>query len=169
MIVAKVLNSKPHLQTHRARVHSDTRPFECQNWLKTFKTILDLGLHDKRVHQTVLEQFKYICQFCSKAFYDKAKHNRHEEAIHIKSGKFQCQECLSCSGSQNRLNIHMKTHQGIKDFVCSLCGKAMTQSQSLKKHMITVHDKLKPFKCNFCTKSYGQSQDVKKHIQRVHS
>ena len=129
------------------------RPYECQKCFKDFKTVLDLDLHDKRVHLTVPEQYKYVCQFCSKAFYDKAKHNRHEEAIHIKSGKYQCPECLSCSGSQNRLNIHMKTHQGIKDYMCNLCGKAMTQRQSLKKHMITVHDKLKLYKCNFCSKN----------------
>ena len=142
--------------------HRSSRPFKCDICQGSYKTITDLNWHKNR-HT---KPDKYKCRFCSKPFFDKSKMMNHEESMHIKSGKFRCNICYKCFGSQLNLNLHMKIHLGIKDYICSECGHATTQKYSLVIHHRTVHQKLKLFKCQYCEKSFGQSQDMKNHEKK---
>jgi KRAB domain-containing zinc finger protein len=55
---------------------------------------------------------------------------------------------------------------GEKGFVCSVCGKALTQQIILKRH-VRFHTGDKPFHC-YCGESFALKQDLKIYTERLH-
>ena len=59
---------------------------------------------------------------------------------------------------------------------CDICGKGITYSRDLKRHMKTVHNVQKHsvdnveknHKCETCGNAYGTTYDLIRHIERVH-
>ena len=155
------------LKLHILRMHSIAGTFNCDMCESVFKAEDYLVAHKNRVHNGE-RQYKYSCTSCNKHFYEKNKYDSHQEAKHIQSGKFRCSYCLVFWGTKQLLERHLKTHLLIKDFVCTHCGKAFIQKNTLTIHMNTVHYKLKPYNCHECGKTFGQSGDMSRHIKIHH-
>ena len=68
----------------------------------------------------------------------------------------------------NSLTKHIKTvHEGIKDFMCSECGKAFKSNLALNSHFKVVH--LKEFyECDICQMKITTLTGVQKHKKVVH-
>ena len=65
--------------------------------------------------------------------------------------------------------MHIKVnHEGIKDHVCKICGKAFANKTKLKIHVETVHEGLKKHQCNHCHLAFGQKHELKRHIEKTH-
>uniref|UniRef100_A0A671LVK1 FEZ family zinc finger 2 n=1 Tax=Sinocyclocheilus anshuiensis TaxID=1608454 RepID=A0A671LVK1_9TELE len=62
---------------------------------------------------------------------------------------------------------HKLTHNGEKQYKCSICSKAFHQIYNLTFHMHTHNDK-KPFTCGTCGKGFCRNFDLKKHIRKLH-
>ena len=66
------------------------------------------------------------------------------------------------------LKIHIKTHEGQRNFKCDTCGKFFTQSGALKKHIQTIHEGKRNHKCDSCGKFFFHSETLMKHIKTIH-
>ncbi|CAI2359045.1 unnamed protein product [Moneuplotes crassus] len=64
---------------------------------------------------------------------------------------------------------HVRMHEGIKPFKCSVCSKSFTQKGNLKKHMkqheFTTLSARRKFKCRVCNKKYTEMYNLKAHMK----
>ena len=54
--------------------------------------------------------------------------------------KYDCPYCDMRFSRTNNLRGHLVKHTGIKEFICSLCGKEYAYKQCLKEHLHIYHD-----------------------------
>lgn len=48
-----------------------------------------------------------------------------------------CERCDKRFSTRTNLTRHLLTHDGLKPYVCNVCGNAFTQNGSLKSHMVS--------------------------------
>lgn len=60
------------------------------------------------------------------------------------------------------LSAHLRSHEGIKSFVCQVCNKLFSTPQSLKVHL-RLHTGSFPYQCNLCEKKFRTSGHLKSH------
>jgi uncharacterized Zn-finger protein len=53
--------------------------------------------------------------------------------------KYECKQCKKVFLSAASLQIHCKSHDGVKPYSCKLCGMRFTQSYSVTRHKNVVH------------------------------
>ena len=63
---------------------------------------------------------------------------------------------------------HLKSHMGIKDFVCSECGNAYSEKRARDNHYNIVHLGVKNFPCDQCGKMFGRSSALHVHMTKIH-
>lgn len=56
----------------------------------------------------------------------------------------------------------MKIHNGIKDYVCNVCGRGFIVKNDLKRHL-TLHIGSKDFVCQECGKCFNRKYQLEKH------
>lgn len=160
-------NRKFHdMSKHWIQFHSGIeRPYECFICHKDYKRHEHLKYHMK----THGDERNYICHVCGDAFFlsnDLRKHimNRHQVERPYKCTHQQCNKCFK---NQHALNVHMRTHSGIKPFVCAQCSEAFSALSSLRIHE-RKHTGDKPYVCKFCKKAFADCSTHKQH-ERIHT
>ncbi|KAK7220406.1 hypothetical protein V2G26_008409 [Clonostachys chloroleuca] len=80
--------------------------------------------------------------------------------------KYTCNgpNCNKSFSQKTHLEIHRRTHSGLRPYVCDYAGCGLTFSQlgNLKTHK-RRHTGDKPFKCSKCDKTFAQRGNVKSH------
>ncbi|CAG7818907.1 unnamed protein product, partial [Allacma fusca] len=66
--------------------------------------------------------------------------------------------------SSGVLKNHIKTHEGVRAFSCTLCHLSFTTNGSLTRHMAT-HTTARPYMCPYCRKTFKTSVSCRKHIK----
>ena len=51
--------------------------------------------------------------------------------------QFACGDCGKIFSRQSHLEIHSRTHSGIRPYVCPICKRGFTVKCNLERHMIT--------------------------------
>ncbi|KAG9250861.1 uncharacterized protein F5Z01DRAFT_333160 [Emericellopsis atlantica] len=122
---------------------------------------------------------KHVCQFCPKAFSQKA-HLKQHEYTHTGEKQWKCpyEGCDYANAQKANFNTHMNRHNGVKPHECLKCGKRFTQKGDLRNHDNTVHLKMRPFVCRMpsvekeghtCHKSFATRGNLKTHLNKFHS
>jgi len=193
--------SKAYLQSHERNKHTGETPFLCALCDVRFTMSWKLKRHNDKEHPTSTEE-PYVCGFCGKEYRKKQVFKEHEKThsdaltgkfsnechicqktfktrdalrhhqfLHDK--KFECEQCGKCFGYSRNLELHLKSHKGIKDFQCHNCTKAFYSLRSLKMHMeikhMTVFDKKASFVCDKCDKKYTNQPSLDRHNMKEHS
>ena len=72
---------------------------------------------------------RYACPHCDARFNSCGARNSHRRKVHERF--HLCHECDIAFGSAQKLERHMKTHTGIKEFKCETCGKEFMIERNL--------------------------------------
>ena len=87
-----------------------------------------------------------------------------EEKQQIEEQKKPCELCGQKFLDPGALKRHLKSHAGIKDFVCGSCGKAYGSKRAMDLHISVVHLGEKNFPCKECGKSFGRHTTLRVHM-----
>ena len=111
----------------------------------------------------------FTCETCLKSFSSNGNLKHHINTIHNNNRPFKCPfpQCIKAFPSLNRLNIHKRTHQGIKPFRCCICFKTFNEKGNLKTHLM-FHSSERNFKCLHCNKAYKTKHHLKEHVEIFH-
>ena len=128
--------------------HSSVKSFGCNKCDKRFKTFSDLNIHKKFVH-TNIQPFVCPQSDCNKRFKRRYNLNQHKR-IHCSEKPFECEECNKKFKSQSYLMSHKLIHSNVKQFICDVndCIKRFKQRSGLYDHKIRFHSGIKRHKCH---------------------
>ena len=142
-------------------IHSDVRPFPCDQCIKSFKKESYLRKHIQNTHITDREK-SHVCSHC-KYSASTAKHLKDHLAVHSNERPFNCIECGKSFKLSQTLKMHILTHTSIeRTHECLNCKKKFTTAQNLKQHSTIHSDTRKQNKCLHC--DYSTRDSLKKHM-----
>ena len=64
---------------------------------------------------------------------------------------------------KNKLLAHLRTHYGIKPYICKICSKQFNDNGNLKTHM-RIHTGERPYKCSVCSKAFKTDGQLREHF-----
>ncbi|VEU20345.1 DEKNAAC101111 [Brettanomyces naardenensis] len=111
---------------------------------------------------------QHQCQYCLKKF-TQSTHLEVHIRSHIGLRPYQCSYCGKRFTQGGNLRTHLRLHTGEKPFRCETCGKMFSRKGNLQAHQLT-HQNVRPFQCKFdnCNKSFTQLGNLKAHQNRFH-
>ena len=111
----------------------------------------------------------YVCKYCKKQF-SQTTHLEVHVRSHVGLKPYTCEHCGKSFTQGGNLRTHIRLHTGEQPFKCDICTKRFSRKGNLQAHMLT-HDKSKPFPCKLddCEKSFTQLGNLKSHQNKFHS
>ena len=83
--------------------------------------------------------------------------------------KSECPVCGIILSPKTNVNVHLRTHSGVRPYECVLCLNRFRQKAHLMKHFRCSHNqKQPPFICLFCSIETATSNDLYRHITDQH-
>lgn len=119
-------------------------------------------------HKGSKNQKVHECKYCHKSF-TQSTHLEVHIRSHIGLKPFQCSHCGKKFTQGGNLRTHLRLHTGEKPYSCTVCGKLFSRKGNLAAHKLT-HENFKPFECKLdgCQKSFTQLGNLKAHQNRFH-
>ena len=135
--------------------------------------IQDSTPKNDNITQTInkpLPEKKNECQICKKTFSTLGNMRNHLLTIHQNYRPYKCEfpGCDKRYSILSRYQVHIRTHEGKKPFICQICNKSFNEKGNLKTHL-RFHSELRPFQCPHCNKSYKTNGHLKDHIEIQHN
>ena len=98
----------------------------------------------------------------------KESQKSHIDAVHNGVKNYMCSICQKAFGFKSNLLLHVKrVHENVKPFQCAMCQKSFSINHDLKKHVEAAHE-VNNIQCSFCTKTFNREGSLKHHIASLH-
>ena len=168
----KLFTTASDLKRHE-RTHSEDKLLQCsfQNCSFVTNRSDSLSLHEI-THTRLESRLNHPCPRCQKMFSSNQIVSRHLKTcgnLKMKKEKVAqetlCKICERNYSSPYKLKIHLRSHEGIKDFECSICQKKFSSNYALSKHSLTHN---KQFQCSFCHIMFSRKDNLQKHMVHNH-
>ncbi|GBP90704.1 Zinc finger protein 37 [Eumeta japonica] len=178
----RVTTLEKHLRAHTMR---DRRPYRCSLCEKTFKEAREIMKHSQKHRWRAPEEGtgqveragaadaadkRFVCDLCPERFVYMRYLVAHRRTAHpdaVGPMVHRCVQCVRDFAHLNSLRRHLRSHNGERNFLCNVCGKALTSREHLKYH-IRIHTGHKPHVCRTCNKGFVKKCNLTLH-ERVHS
>lgn len=130
-------------------------------------------------HQSL--EYNLICNYCPEPQQVGSVKNyiSHLRTIHAGETKTTCPICSrTVTISSYREHYERRHYQGLKNFICDVCGVSYSRKQYLSAHMRTSHLKhFKQFhnspnaliKCDECNVSFSYKSNYRRHMRNRHN
>ncbi|CAD6447971.1 98c07550-ea98-4163-96c6-2043f0303299 [Sclerotinia trifoliorum] len=141
-----------------------TEYYQCSKCDATFELRPDLHKHVKEAHG----ESRPKCEECGTTYIDESGYQRHQKLYH---GSFPCSypKCNFKLDTLESLNKHMKKHQNLPKYTCTICGREHHSAKNLQLHMESVHD---DHSCRCTVEGCGAEFDhpcaLRRHVVSFH-
>ncbi|XP_021361254.1 zinc finger protein 479-like [Mizuhopecten yessoensis] len=161
-LCGKEFTSKESLYHHKRGLHSDSKPYKCEQCGASFNFNHSLRLHQlkhtgKRPHK---------CTLCDKSYLTSNHLKMHVEGVHGNKKKYSCSICGKAFSYTTSLRVHEMSHGNIRPYKCKSCGLGFINSHALKYHTESKHAADLWFTCDICGKEYKTEFLMKTHRRR---
>ncbi|XP_037549385.1 zinc finger protein 728-like [Nematolebias whitei] len=72
--------------------------------------------------------------------------------------------CKICGKTFQNMEVHKRSHTGVKPFSCGVCGKNFSRHGALKRHK-KIHIRKKPDTCQICGQTFTEIQLLQEHLK----
>ncbi|KAG5446928.1 Zinc finger protein 579 [Clonorchis sinensis] len=129
-----------HKKDSHASQHGERTKPQCVECGKAFRDAYDLNRH-MRCHSV---ENTCVCPTCSQVFPNRGDLHKHKLLEHDKVpmhkvAKHECAVCKRWFEYTHVLKSHSVVHTKQRPFVCLLCGKAYSQTGTLRDHQRQTH------------------------------
>ena len=107
----------------------------------------------------------FPCPTCGLTFMTSSARSAHRRQVHQRH--HLCQTCDRAFSTSQKLDRHLRTHTGVKEFKCETCKKEFSLEENLKMHY-NVHLGKKNFSCYICQREYFTRSGLNHHLKQVH-
>lgn len=92
-----------------------------------------------------------------------------EKLPQTEDGKINCPHCAKSIRKIYYQQHYERTHLGIKNFICDICGSRFYKFWSMESHM-NQHLKIQPFNCTHnCGKKFFNRTSLRTHVKHSHN
>ena len=152
--------------------------YRCNYCAKRFANDAAFSNHMSRSHEDKTDYYehteevdgKWICKVCRRSFPKKIACIQHWRKVHNKlKSKLKCDVCNKELSNKWNLKLHMKMHEGKRDFICDTCGSGFLDKKQLDKHHVRLHgsEQEKELKkthfCSTCGKGFWNKTSLTTH------
>ncbi|XP_014215950.1 zinc finger protein 354A-like [Copidosoma floridanum] len=87
------------------------------------------------------------------------------EQIHVNNQvSYACKICRKVYERKDKCIVHVKTHLGIKQYMCILCQARFVCKSDVMKHIRCSHTNPRPIACSKCPKRFRSKFDLAEHM-----
>ena len=159
----KTFYYKKELENHILHIHEGKRDFICDSCGKAFVNERGLQLHTK-IHEGI----RHICEICAASFAGKEALRKHSFQVHSGLGKkYPCKRCSEVFYTKPDLHQHnLAKHMNCK--YCSRVFEGPNAPKNLREHTRLVHEGVRNHMCSTCGKAFQSKNDMTRHVDSVH-
>ncbi|XP_035904949.1 transcription factor grauzone-like [Anopheles stephensi] len=104
------------------------------------------------------------CEICNKSFSSRSYLLVHKSRKHgqAEDRPYKCTQCHQSYAMECHLKAHIVSHVRVK---CTVCGKELASSLSLRTHMINMHGNRENHICDSCGREFRSRQAFERHVK----
>ena len=166
-------SAKEEYKWHMLTDH-ELNTFSCKRCGDVFERLIDLESHRLVEHgkgnQHRSKSSLHPCHVCGK-FILKDHISKHLKDSHEKEkgeDPFICNICGTKYLTKPYYVNHMREHEGLKRFKCSICYQAFMSEENLERHQLVHPAGPRPYKCRYCDATYKKHNQRKRHENVKH-